>query len=274
VVVGLAARGRIVSVPAVTWALYHAACDDPTQRLVLIALAEHANPLGRDAAASVKNLAFWTGVSERTVQRHLRLLEERGNLLRGNQGIVAYIRADRRPVVYDLPIAERGDRLSPRSDGRGDTHDADGVTSTSPEPTTEPRDTPQPLTGLAPPRDRKGHRLPEDWEPEQALGAWACEQLGSGVAVEREIAQFRDYWHAKAGRDACKLDWPKTFRVWIRRAAQDAAQNRSSRNGHQRASPGVVEGFYGRDDGPSRTMTADEWASEEATGERDDRSLW
>ena len=29
-------------------------------------------------------------------------------------------------------------------------------------------------------------------------------------------ATFADFWHAKAGKDACKLDWLATWRNWIR----------------------------------------------------------
>jgi len=29
--------------------------------------------------------------------------------------------------------------------------------------------------------------------------------------------QFRDYWLAKSGADACKADWEATWRNWVRR---------------------------------------------------------
>jgi hypothetical protein len=32
------------------------------------------------------------------------------------------------------------------------------------------------------------------------------------------IEQFKDYWCAKPGKDATKLDWSATFRNWVRRA--------------------------------------------------------
>lgn len=31
-----------------------------------------------------------------------------------------------------------------------------------------------------------------------------------------ETDAFIDYWHGKAGREGCKLDWPATWRNWMR----------------------------------------------------------
>lgn len=38
-------------------------------------------------------------------------------------------------------------------------------------------------------------------------------------AVAVEADKFRDYWTAKAGKDAAKLDWLATWRNWCRNAA-------------------------------------------------------
>ena len=43
--------------------------------------------------------------------------------------------------------------------------------------------------------------------------------------VRTEAAKFADYWHAKAGRDAAKLDWSATWRNWCRKAIEDAARS-------------------------------------------------
>lgn len=40
--------------------------------------------------------------------------------------------------------------------------------------------------------------------------------------AETELARFRDYWVAKAGPGAAKLDWSATWRNWLRRSAQDS----------------------------------------------------
>jgi hypothetical protein len=37
-----------------------------------------------------------------------------------------------------------------------------------------------------------------------------------------ETSKFVDYWRAKSGRDATKLDWPGTWRNWMRKASERA----------------------------------------------------
>jgi len=61
----------------------------------------------------------------------------------------------------------------------------------------------------------RGSRLPSDWVPTADLIAWARAERAS-VDLPTEIAKFRDYWIAKAGQQGVKLDWPATFRNWIR----------------------------------------------------------
>jgi len=41
-----------------------------------------------------------------------------------------------------------------------------------------------------------------------------------GLAPDAVAANFRDYWHAKPGKEAVKLDWPATWRGWCRREAE------------------------------------------------------
>lgn len=94
------------------------------------------------------------------------------------------------------------------------------------------RDTPAPGTGeqgsrgaedttanaVVAPRKR-GTRLPDDWMPDQNV----IEELRADfphVDLRYEHSKFVDYWTAKTGKDATKLDWNATFRNWIRRAAE------------------------------------------------------
>jgi hypothetical protein len=64
---------------------------------------------------------------------------------------------------------------------------------------------------------RNGTRLPADWSPTPALIA-AARAERPDIDLRVETAKFRDHWHAKAGRDAVKLDWDATYRNWIRNA--------------------------------------------------------
>lgn len=58
-------------------------------------------------------------------------------------------------------------------------------------------------------------RLPQDWQPSPDELAWA-RNARPDVDPAAEAAKFRDYWHAKGGKDATKTDWSATWRNWIR----------------------------------------------------------
>ncbi|MCZ2158840.1 YdaU family protein [Bartonella sp. 220] len=62
-------------------------------------------------------------------------------------------------------------------------------------------------------RSNRGCRLPDDFEPDYDFA------IAEGLPPERvkvEMAKFRDYWKAKTGKDATKIDWQATWRNWIR----------------------------------------------------------
>lgn len=140
-----------MSIPAIVWALKVAPVSDPTQALVLVALAETAKPDGTEARAAQATYANWARSSERTLRRHLRALEMAGLIRRGDQSLVAHLRPDRRPVVWDLALEvtsasdlrpDAGDR--PDMDDRGDTGDP----PYTPRPVVgDPSSTERPVTG-------------------------------------------------------------------------------------------------------------------------------
>lgn len=119
-----------MSVEAISWALNEAPVDNPTSKLVLIALANHARPDGSSAFPSVQRMMRYTCLSERSVRQHLGLLEEAGIIERCDQRIVAaYIdRADRRPTGYNLCInSGSGVHDMQVVSERGASHAANGV---------------------------------------------------------------------------------------------------------------------------------------------------
>lgn len=67
--------------------------------------------------------------------------------------------------------------------------------------------------------DRRGSRLPADWQPGETGMSYALCHLRPDK-ISDEIEKFRNYWHAKAGRDATKLDWNATWRNWVLTAKQ------------------------------------------------------
>ncbi|WP_330167525.1 DUF1376 domain-containing protein [Bartonella grahamii] len=70
----------------------------------------------------------------------------------------------------------------------------------------------------------RGCRLPADFEPD-------CDfAIAEGLPPERvkvEIAKFRDFWKARAGKDARKTDWQATWRNWVRKAIEDLQKGKN-----------------------------------------------
>ena len=76
-------------------------------------------------------------------------------------------------------------------------------------------------------RADRGTRLPADWAPTEDDRGFAA---SLGVAVEREAASFRDYWHAKPGADGRKTNWSATWRNWVRRSSERKGNGTGSRS--------------------------------------------
>lgn len=74
--------------------------------------------------------------------------------------------------------------------------------------------------GRAAARAARGRRLPADWWPDAADRTVAADL---GLDVDYLAQMFRDYWHAKSGPDAVKLDWHATWRIWCRREVERGA---------------------------------------------------
>lgn len=76
----------------------------------------------------------------------------------------------------------------------------------------------------APRSQQRGSRLPADWRPSEADLGFAAARGLTGQDLRTEIEKFRNYWTAKSGRDAAKLDWPATWRNWVLRAMEGPGQ--------------------------------------------------
>jgi len=136
-----------MSIHVLSWVRKSALTSDSRELLVLLALADRANDDGTGCWPSVRTMALESRCSERTVQRILHVLRERGLIRRGDQRLVVNYRIDKRPVVYDIilpAIQERGDMVSPRQRSgvthkaeRGDMGGRSGVTRMSPKPSLE-----------------------------------------------------------------------------------------------------------------------------------------
>ena len=64
-----------------------------------------------------------------------------------------------------------------------------------------------------------GSRLPEQWEPSPADDEWARMEYPT-MALGKELDKFRDYWLSVPGQRGRKADWSRTWRNWVRKAAE------------------------------------------------------
>jgi pyocin large subunit-like protein len=212
-----------MSMVALTWVRRCGAA--PTVRLVLYALADMANDDG-ECWPSIASLVERTGLGERAIQTALAGLVSAGTLAverGGGRGRTNLYR-----FQYPAPGAETPQE-KPRF-SRNPAAETPFLTTETPHLTTETpqqmRETPQQMhpkpqeaneASGKPERGRRGSRLPADWQPTQDDADYAQKlRLDPHHVAE----QFRDYWHAKAGQNAAKLDWPATWRVWCRREAE------------------------------------------------------
>jgi len=69
-------------------------------------------------------------------------------------------------------------------------------------------------------RGTKGSRLSADWVLPKDWEDWA-KQERPDLNLRSVGEQFRDYWSAKAGSGATKLDWQATWRNWVRNQRQE-----------------------------------------------------
>lgn len=112
----------------------------------------------------------------------------------------------------------------------------------SPSPSESKKEPPlqAPLFGASaspPPKkkpDDQGTRLPADWQPDAELVAYA---RNLGLDPERTSEDFRDYWHAKPGKDGRKADWPATWKGWCRREADRRGTASQAKAGFHNGKP-------------------------------------
>jgi hypothetical protein len=77
---------------------------------------------------------------------------------------------------------------------------------------------------------RRATRLPEDFQVTPEMRAWAATKAPN-TDLGLETDKFINYWVAKSGKDATKLDWVATWRNWIlnARSSQPARMDHSAR---------------------------------------------
>ncbi|WP_394253664.1 hypothetical protein [Arthrobacter pityocampae] len=108
-----------------------------------------------------------------------------------------------------------GERSEPVRANTEGTSEEVRVTPTQPVPTrTEAKASVTP--------QKRGSRIPEDFAPTEAMVAWAKENTPD-VNGRISTQKFINYWTAKTGKDATKLDWAATWRNWMLSDQEKAA---------------------------------------------------
>jgi hypothetical protein len=93
----------------------------------------------------------------------------------------------------------------------------------------------------------RGSRLPDEWVPSEALVAFAGGLGFAGHGLDEAVAEFGDYWRARPGPNARKLDWEATFKNRLRSIAGRRKGNAHG-NGKRGAISDIAPGFIKRID--------------------------
>lgn len=151
--------------------------SEPTDRLVLLAIADCANDDGAEAYPSMAKLASKTGLHERSIQRALQRLVSIKELVvhpnAGPRGCNRYRVTMTTPGTAPPPAQRRGGTRTPRQPATpAESHLDPG---TAPPP---PRQAATPTPGTAPPEPSFNHPLPVS---EPSLAATAQTIVGEWI---------------------------------------------------------------------------------------------
>lgn len=118
----------------------------------------------------------------------------------------------------DHDVNPSGDPSVEGQSGGQSSPSVDGCPTPTPSPAPTPHSLlPSPAAKAAEGPRKRATRIPDDFRPSPAVRDDMATKRPE-VDLELETEKFRDYWAAKAGKDATKLDWDATWRNWIRNA--------------------------------------------------------
>lgn len=229
-----------MSVQAMAWAFSVELSPGP--KFTLLALANFADEDG-DCYPGQERLAQMTGQDVRTIQRHLKAMEESGILTRRHQYREdAGGRGGRTSDRYRLML-NGVTRQNDRKPGKGlpDTTpggyptSATGFPGTMPgEPSVEPSVEPSggsdslPLAVVPAKKPRRKSPelpIPRDWKPNEKHAAFAAEK---DLDLSTEAMRFRN--NAEQNDRRC-VRWDAAFSNWLLKAMEYAQRDRRAMNG-------------------------------------------
>lgn len=190
-----------------------------SEKLVLLALSDHADDAGNHCFPSVSRLVRKTSMTRRGVQIVLRRLEAKGKIRAiGNRpdGTVEYIvTLDRGGERYS-----RGERNTFAGEGR--TKFAGGANTVhgggepySPESSvTINKPSKEKIVRAPVGRGKHSSSLPDEFKLDTDMIAFANAQ---GIDSEKQFAKFRDHHQSKGSRFK---DWKAAWRTWVRNSVE------------------------------------------------------
>lgn len=204
-----------MSIEAMNLVLNHSKAQGRA-KLVLLGIANHLGDNG--AWPSIQTLARYANASERSVKRDIQELITLGELTveKNASPVGGQYKTNLYWITLTAGVTDwvsRGDRL-----GKSGVTTAGTLTinRTIKEPTT------------------RASRISDDFEVTPEMRNWANENH-PGVDVDKSTANFIDYWVTKPS-NATKLDWGRTWKVWIRNSKPErATQNRQTQKANNLA---------------------------------------
>jgi uncharacterized protein YdaU (DUF1376 family) len=131
---------------------------------------------------------------------------------------------------------------------------ADAMPTKNQEPRTNNQEPTKSRTGAT----QRASRLPADWTP-TAEDISFCKAERQDLDPHETGKRFADYWHAVGDAKGRKLDWPATWRNWVRnekqqaraspagyesakdRSRREAAEQLTGRSNHEQRSPDFID---------------------------------
>lgn len=236
----------------------------PTTRHVLLTLSLHMNERGGSCFPSTETLALETGLSQRSVEEHLRVAEQGGWIRRRGMGLAGQ---GWRKLTYTAAVPDSARR------GLREERDRDEMVTEGAEPASarpkkvrkitakgaegrSGKDVSEDVKKLhADPSDRTASEvefnlgdertspakkprtqtipMSMDWLPPDSIDDFATEIGVTSSYVDRQLAPFRRYFIGRQTRRS-DANWVKSFRTWIaNQVARDEKAGISTNGKHK-----------------------------------------
>lgn len=102
---------------------------------------------------------------------------------------------------------------------------------------------------------KRATRLPDGWEPPAELRTRLAQEYPA-VDQDTELRKFQNYWIAKSGKTATKLDWDRTYDNWIIRAHEDQLRGGRGSTGNEKRAPTFFDFIDTPEDQPATNHIA------------------